>query len=288
MSPTTENLRRRIDAELDDLEPMPDLTGIVVRDGRARLRRRRLATGSLLGVAAAGAGVVAVVALPGSEPDRSSPTVVDPAGPSDGPVGPVTPAPLADGWVTTGERNEAVRAGLESVLPGRYGAVEVLPKVRNEIQMFGTEGGDPRVQVAVATQGRPREDDTSRDETEWSCDSQGRARPILSCAEAELGDGWFAVAITERAAATEEPGSTPTYGSSLLVMNDGVWSALSVTELGWDGFSENGPAGLDAQEILDMAQDPAYLDMLEVDAAWQVERDLPNMLIAVPDPVWPS
>ena len=286
MSPTTDTLRRRIDAELDVLAPMPDLTSAAVRAGRSRLRRRRLASGSLLGVAAVGGGLVAGVALTGSEPDRSTPTVVDPSGPSGKPPG---TDPLADGRVTTEERDEAVRAGLEAVLPERYGAVSVLAKVRNRIQMFGTSGGQPPIQIAVATNGRQRASVTGPDETEWSCASQGDARPILSCAEASLGNGWFAVAVTERADATEEAGSTPTYGSSLLVLNDGVWSELSVSELGWDGYVENEPAGITAQEMLEMAQDPAYLEMLEVDAAWQAQdRRTLSSVVEVPDPVWPS
>lgn len=285
MSPTTDTLRRRIDAELDVLEPMPDLTSAAVRAGRTRLRRRRLASGSLLGVAAVGGGLVAGVALTDSEPEPKTPTALDPSGPTQGPV---DHDPLADGRVTTHERDEAVRAGLEAVLPERYGAVSVLAKERNRIQMFGTAGGQPPIQIAVATNGRQRASVTGPDETEWSCASQSQARPILSCAEASLGNGWFAVAVNERADATEEAGSTPTYGSTLLVLNDGVWSELAVSELGWDGYVENDPAGITAQELLEMAQDPAYLEMLEVDAAWQPDRDLPHMVVEVPDPVWPS
>lgn len=288
MSPTTETLRRRIDTELDALEPMPDLTAAAARAGRSRLRRRRLAGGSLLGVAALGGGLVAGGALTGAEPGRTPPTASDPTGTPAGPAGPAAPDPLDDGRVTADERNEAVRAGLEAMLPGRYGTVTTLPKVENRIQMFGTDDGSPRIQVALVTQGRPRGDDFSLDDTDWSCDGQGRARPILSCAEADLGGGWLAVAINERTGATEEPGSTPAYGSSMLVMNAGVWSELSVSELGWDGLGLNRPAGITAQELVAMAQDPAYLDMLEVDAAWQAERDLPDQLAEIPDARWPS
>lgn len=286
MSPTTAHLRRRIDAELDELDPIPDVSAAAARAGRARLRRRRLAGGSLLGVAAVGGGLAVGQALTGSGPDRSTRTATDP---SEGPDAPSAPDPLADGRVTTAERNEAVRSGLEAVLPPRYGAVSVLAKARNEIQMFGTAGGDPQVRIALATSGRARADDTSADETDWSCASQSAARPILTCAEARLGDGWFAVATTERAGATEEPGSTPTYGSTLLVLNDGVWSELAVSDLHWDGRSENRPAGLDAEEMIAMAQDPAYLDMLEVDTAWQAtDRRTLHSVARVPDPSWPS
>jgi len=266
---------------------MPDAVGAAVRAGRARVRRRRVAGGSLLGVAVVGGGsLVAGVTLTGSEPDESTPTAVDPSG---APTAPVRPDPLADGRVSTAERNEAVRAGLEQVLPERYGDVSVLPKERNQLQTYGTAGGDPQIRVAVVTSGRGRGEDPTSDEREWSCARQSAARPILTCAEAELGDGWFAVAVTERAAATEEPGSTPTYGSTLLVLNDGVWSELAVSDLHWDGRSENQPAGVDAEELLEMAQDPAYLDLLEVDAAWQAgDRRTLHSVSRVPDPVWPS
>jgi hypothetical protein len=285
MSPTTEHLRRRIDTELDDLAPMPDATGVAVRQGRARLRRRRLAGGSLLGVAAIGGGVAVGVALTGPEPARPHHTVADPSGE---PTRASAPDPLADGRVTVDERDEAVRAGLETLLPERYGSVVLLPRSTHEIQMLGTEDGQPQLKFWLATQGRSRGEETSRDEADWSCSSQGQARPILTCEEAQLGDGWFAVAVTERSGPTDEPGSTATYGTSLLLMNDGVWSELSVVDRHWDGASENEPAGLGAGELIAMAQDPAYLDMLEVDAAWQVDREFPHSVVRVPAPVWPS
>ena len=71
MSPTTEQLRARMAAELDELGPMPDLSTRAAREGGRILRRRRIATGSLLGVAGVGAcsllGAVAAGALPGSD-----------------------------------------------------------------------------------------------------------------------------------------------------------------------------------------------------------------------------
>lgn len=70
MSPTTEQLRARMAAELDELGPMPDLSTRAAREGGRILRRRRIAAGSLLGVAGVGGcsllGAVAAGALPGS------------------------------------------------------------------------------------------------------------------------------------------------------------------------------------------------------------------------------
>ena len=70
MNPTTEQLRARMAAELDELGPMPDLTARAARAGGRIVRRRRIAAGSLAGVAGVGAcsliGAVAAGALPGS------------------------------------------------------------------------------------------------------------------------------------------------------------------------------------------------------------------------------
>ena len=102
MSPTTEQLRARMAAELDELGPMPDLSARAARQGGRILRRRRIAAGSLLGVAGIGGcsllGAVAAGALPGSDgrvadhptlsptPRPPSPDVL----PTSPPVPPVT------------------------------------------------------------------------------------------------------------------------------------------------------------------------------------------------------
>ena len=70
MNPTTEQLRARMAAELDELGPMPDVSARAARAGGRIVRRRRIAAGSLVGVAGVGAcsflGAMAAGALPGT------------------------------------------------------------------------------------------------------------------------------------------------------------------------------------------------------------------------------
>ena len=93
MSPTTEQLRSRMAHELDELGPVPDLSRAAAREGSRVLRRRRLATGSLVGVAGVGAcsllGAVAAGALPGSDGK-----VADDPTPSPVPSFVLTPKPV--------------------------------------------------------------------------------------------------------------------------------------------------------------------------------------------------
>ena len=207
---TTEQLRVRLTAELDQLAPMPDVTSAAARAGTRVLRRRRLAVGSALGVAAVGGSVVALA----QDESRPEPAAIDPSG-APSVAAPVDP--MADGTVTTEEWHEAVRSTLESELPARYGAVTTAPAERNRAQAFTTAGGDPRLEMWVGVQGRD-----PGDRTNWSCASQERARPLLTCAEARLDDGWLAVATTELTGATED-GGAPAYGTSLEFVNDGVF-----------------------------------------------------------------
>ncbi len=277
MTADTEQLRARLTAELDQLEPIPDVAPAAARAGTRLLRRRRLAAGSALGVAAVGGGVFAS-SLGGSRSVDS--TVIDPA---------MTPSlaasadPMADGMVTTAEWHETVRSTLESLLPARYGTVTTAPAERNRAQAFTTSGGDPRLEMWVGVGGRD-----AGDRTNWSCAAQERARPLLSCAEAHLDDGWLAVATTELAGATSD-GGAPTYGSALLFVNDGVFFNLSAHERGWDGVEPNGPANIDAQELVDLASTPEFLEMVRVGAAWTVDQPEPSgSLVDVPDLVWPA
>jgi hypothetical protein len=274
---TTERLRARLSAELDDLGPMPDLAPAAARAGSRTLRRRRLAVGAALGVAAVGGGSV-VAAQGGSEP--RDPVAVEPS-----PTPSVAPAPdpMADGTVTTDEWDESVRGTLEALLPARYGEVSTAPAERNRAQQFTTSGGDPRLQLRVGLQGRDR-----GDESGWSCADQGQARPLLTCAEAQLADGWFAVATTELTGPTGDGGAAA-YGTSLLFLNDGVFLELSAAELGWDGLEPNRPANLAAQELVDLASTPEFLEMVHAGVEWTREQPEPShSVVDVPDPVWPT
>ena len=239
MTSTTEQLRARLSDELDDLGSMPDLAPAAARAGTRILRRRRLAAGSALGVAAVGGGML-VVGQGDADPDN--PAAVDMTDTA-------TPAadPMADGTVTTEEWHETVRGTLEGVLPARYGTVATAPAERNRAQAFTTSGGDPRLQVWAAVQGS-----VGSEAATSSCADIGRARDLLTCEEAHLADGWFAVATTELAPATGD-GGAPAYSTVLEFMNDGVYFQLHANELGWDGIEPNGPAGLTARELVDLA-----------------------------------
>lgn len=277
MTSITEQLRARLSDELDELGPMPDLAPAAARAGGRILRRRRLAAGSVLGVAAVGGGVVAM-GQGGADPSRGVATE-----PSATPAVAPSPDPMADGTVTTEEWHETVRSTLESVLPARYGTTSILPAERNLAQLLATSGGDPRVQVRVSVQGS-----VASDETTSSCAAQGRARPLLTCEEAHLDGGWFAVATTELAGATEDGGAAA-YGTSLLFMNDGVFFQLYVDELGWDGIEPNQPAGIAAQELVDLASTPEFLEMVRVGVEWRRDRpEPPTLVLDGPEPVWPT
>ncbi len=275
MSSTTELLRSRLSDELEELGTIPDLAPAAARSGGRILRRRRLAVGSALGVAALGGGVLT---LGEGGADPAGPAAIDPSGS-------VTPAadPMADGTITTEEWHETVRGTLEALLPTRYGTVETAPAERNRAQMFTTSSGDPRLQVWLGVGGR-----AASDRTDWSCAAQDRARSLLTCEEAQLDDGWLAVATTELAPATGDGGAAA-YGTALLLVNDGVFVELSAAELGWDGIEPNGPANLGAQELVDLASTPEFLDLVRVGVEWQLDQPEPaGSIYEATDPVWPT
>ena len=275
MSSTTELLRSRLSEELEELGTVPDLAPAAARAGGRILRRRRLAAGSALGVAAVGGGALAW-GQGGTDP--VAPAAIDRT-PSAAPA----PDPMADGTVTTKEWHETVRSTLESLLPSRYGAIATAAAERNRAQLFTTSGGDPRLQVWVSVQGQ-----AASDHTDWSCAGQDRARPLLTCAEARLDGGWLAVATTELAAATSD-GGAPAYGTSLVFVNDGVFAELSVVELGWDGLGPNRPADLAAQELVDLASTPEFLQMVRVGVEWTLGQPEPaGSIYDATDPVWPT
>lgn len=270
MSPTTEDLRARIAAELGDLGALPDLVPAAARAGARTLRRRRLAAGSALGVVAVGGGVLATSQGNSGDSGRvaseTAPSMLD---------------ALADGHVTDDEWHEAVRGTLEALLPERYGETSIAPPDRNRAQMFHTSGGDPRLQLYVSVSGRDRSD-----RSDHSCASQGRARDLMSCEEAELGDGWFGVATTERTPATEDGGSAA-YGTALMLYNEGVSVSLYAEELDWDGIEPNDPANLSAPELIAMVESPEFLEMTQVGVEWARELPDSETLYGGPRPVWP-
>ena len=249
MTTTTELLRARLSDELEELGSIPDLAPAAARAGSRILRRRRLAAGSALCVTAVGG---ATFALGQGGADPVGPAAVDPSEPA-------APDPMADGTVATA------------------------PAERNRAQQFTTAGGDPRLQVRVSVQGA-----VGNDAATSSCAEQGRARQLLTCEEARLPDGWFAVATTELAPATGD-GGAPAYGTVLQFVHDGVFFELYADELGWDGIEPNQPAGLSAEELVDLASAPAFLEMVRIGVEWELDQPEPaGGIYGGPEPVWPT
>lgn len=271
MSPTTEHLRARLAAELDDLGPLPDLAHAAERAGSRILRRRRLAVGSVLGVAAVGGGSLA--SQGGSEQGGHI---------ADVPSASPSVDPMADGKVTTAEWHEAVRGTLETVLPARYGTTSTAPAKRGWAQMFTTSGGDPRLQLRFSVQGG------SGSRADWGCEAQQAARPLLTCSDAALDDGWLAVATTELAAPTGDGGAAA-YGTVLQFTNDGVFAELYADELGWDGIEPNVPANLTVDELIAMAETPEFLELVRIGVQWKQDQPEPQgNIYDGTDPVWPA
>lgn len=289
MSISVDDVRSRLERELDDLGPAPDVVATATRVAAARLRRRRAIAGSALGLVAVAGAAVTVGLLGGTDaaPDRRGSVATDPSTPAP------RPDPLADGRVTPAEWNETVRASLASVLPQRYGEVRVLPRSERTVQYWATEGGDPPLQLDVHVAGWLRSADPSRRERDEGCAGLDRARELHDCAEATFGDGWLAVAtvdllppgnggsLAEGERLTlpphdrENPPEDWSWGTALTVMNDGIVVEVGVSELGWDGVADNGPPGLSVEELVDLARAPAFQELLEVGARWWYDEPEP-------------
>lgn len=290
MSISVDDLRSRLERELDDLGPAPDVLPAATSVGASRWRRRRALAGTTLGLAAVVGGAVAVGVLGAADPnaERRGSVATDPSSPAP------PPDPLADGRVTQAEWDETVRASLASVLPARYGGVSVLPRAPQVVQYWGTDGGEPRLQLDVHVAGWLRSEDPARREREKGCAGLQRARELHDCAEATFGDGWLAVAtvdllppgnggsLAEGERLTlppHDPDNPPddwSWGTVLTVMNDGVLVEVGVSELGWDGVEDNDPPGISVDELVAVAQEPAFQDLLEVGVRWWYDEPDPE------------
>ncbi|KRA38701.1 MULTISPECIES: hypothetical protein [unclassified Nocardioides] len=287
MSISTDEFRARLDRELDLLGPGPDLVPAATARGVVRVRRRRAMAGAALAMVAVAGGVLATgVVGGGAEPggDRGhAPIANDPSPPT------TEPGPLDDGHVTASEWNETVRSTLAQVLPARYGAVTMLPTEPGRVDLFATAGGLPQIQARIGVFGWLKEEDPSRRFVEQGCAAINQARELHDCAQASFGDGWFAVATVDllppgnRGFAegerielpSHDPANPPeewSYGTALTIMNDGIRAELNVSELGWDEVEDNGPAGISVEELVALAQEPAFLEMLRVGAQWWYDR----------------
>ncbi len=295
MSISTDELRAGLDRELDLLGPGPDLVPTATARGVVRVRRRRAMAGAALAVVAVAGGALATgVVGGGAEPggDRGRAPIASDPSPTKAEAG-----ALDDGHVTPGEWNEVVRSTLERVLPSRYGAVTMLPTDPVRADLFATAGGRPQLQAHVGIQGWLKVEDPSRRFDDQSCAAINQARELHDCAEAAFGDGWFAVATVdllppgnggtlaegERLELPEHDAANPpedwSYGTVLTVMNEGIRAEVYVSELGWDGIEDGGPPGISVEELVAVAQEPAFLDLLEVGAQWWYDRPPPAAMV---------
>lgn len=289
MSMSTEELRAHLARELDELGLEPDLVSGATARGARVVRRRRALGGAALAVAAVVGGAAATGLLAGGDDARSE---KDLEVAEDSPAPPPAWDPLADGHVTTAEWERVVAEALGSALPERYGAVGPIDS-ELDVQMYGTAGGDPRLQIAVRTAGWLRSEDPRRYRQDQSCAAITQARELYSCQQAEFGDGWFAVVTTDllppgnRSYGEGERVEIPPYdpdnvpedwafATELHVMNEGVSFRMRAEELGWDGMSGNDLAGITDQELLAAAQDPAFLAMVEVGVRWWYDEPRPE------------
>ncbi|MDZ5619880.1 hypothetical protein [Nocardioides bizhenqiangii] len=289
MSIPTDDLRTHLARELDDLGPGPDLVAEAAARGASAVRRRRALGGATLAVAAVVGGVAAVGLLAGGDDARPAkedlPIAEDSTPPSPW-------DPLADGHVTEQEWDRTVSEALSASLPDRYGTVAPI-QTDFDVQMFGTQGGDPRLQLNVRASGWHRSEDPQAYRQDQSCAAINQARELYSCHEVAFGDGWFAIVATDllppgnRSYAEGERVEIPPYdpdnipedwafATELHLMNEGVSFRLGTGELGWDGISGNDPAGITDQELLAAAQEPAFLEMVEVAVQWWYDEPAPE------------
>jgi hypothetical protein len=257
--------------------------------GAGVVRRRRALGGATLAVAAVVGGVASTALLAGgdgAEPDRQEVPVAEDGTPPD------PWDPLADGRVTRAEWERSVSEALSAALPERYGTVGPVD-TDFDVQMYGTAGGDPRLQLTVRTAGWHRSEDPQRYRQDQSCAAITQARELFSCHQDEFGDGWFAVVTTDllppgnRSFAEGERVEIPPYdpdnipedwafATELHVMNEGVSFRMRADELGWDEVSGNDPAGITDAELLAAAQHPAFLEMVEIGVQWWYDEPAPE------------
>ncbi|RHW27429.1 hypothetical protein D0Z08_09790 [Nocardioides immobilis] len=291
MSIPTDELRARLARELDELGPGPDLVPEAASRGATSLRRRRAMGGAALAVAAVVGGAVATGVLAAG--DEASPTDEDLKVADTTSAAPAWD-PLADGHVTEQEWERAVAEALSAALPARYGEVRPIES-DFDVQMFGTSGGSPQLQLDLGVSGWHRSEHPVRYQAH-SCAAIDAARELHSCSDLEYGDGWFAVVETglmppgnagpfeegERITIPEhDPDNIPddwSFGTELHVMNADVSARLGFSELGWDELSGNDLPGITDEEMLAVAQDPAFLELVRVGVQWWYDQPPPEPL----------
>lgn len=298
MSPTTEDLRRRMADELAGFGEIPDLATAAIAAGRRRRRRRRRAAGALAGAALAACAAVPVALLAGG--GGSSAPTPQPGRIATDPVGPPTELQRAaavratveaDGVVTRAEWDRAVVATLDALLPSRFGSVEAV--ANDAVSEVRTTTGSPRLELWLGVGGVDGRVDVQpgwggcRELRDAAASVEFRF-DVLDCADARLRDGLRARAELEHVVTGTEsdtPGSE-TYGGSLIVLGETVFTELAV------GAVDRGtPAGIEADELLAIAVSEDYLDLLRIGVLWARDAEPTHggaSIGASSDPVWPG
>lgn len=300
MSPTTDDLRRRMSDELDQFPALPDLTGPVLAGGRRRRRHRRLVG------AAAGSGLAALVTVPVlllvGHQDAASDRLPHPAEVATAPTTAVEPpdagrqraaglraAAEADGTVTDAEWDAAVVATFDALLPTRLGGVDLTDN--DAVVTVRTRSGSPRLDLWMAVSGY--EGDRSLQPASGGCPQVEEAAAdsdfewdILDCADARFGGGYQALGASERVvggSGSDTPG-VETYAGGLLLLHDTLLVEVGIKPVGVEA-----PLSVTASELVDLARDPDFLDLVRIGVAHAGDRTYPaNSGFVRVDPVWPG
>lgn len=274
-------LRHELERELESLGATVDQVGPATIRGERVVRRRRLTAGALVLTTAVLAGVGSAVwsrGEPSTVPNRTAPIATDPDAHTPDPAPRFDP--LSDGRVTRREWDRAMSEALTAALPDRYGTVSPV-STDFAVQMYGTEGGSPRLEANLAVNGWLRVERPVRYD-DHTCAAINAMRELYACSEERFGDGWLAVVTTDLVAPGNsgpflegerveippfDPDDIPddwSFGTVLTLMNDDVVAELRVMPLGADPLAGVGPAGITDPELLALAKDPEFLELVRV------------------------
>lgn len=299
MSPTIDDLRLRMADELDELPALPDLTGPAIAGGRRRERRRRYA------VALGAAGLVAAATVPvgmlanGQGSGRPAPAPGQVATDRGGTATPRAAedraltraaarraAAEADGVVTRAEWDTAVTATFDALLPARFGGVvltdnEAVPVVRTRAGAppmelgFGLGGiaGPIDVQPGYGGCARVRQAITEVD-FRWD---------LLDCGDARF-DGFHALATSSYTidGAQSDSVGQEQYAGSLILLEEGLFVEVGIRP------TEAAPVPITTEELLALAQDDDFLDLVRVGVIYTRDRESTHgAALETADPTWP-
>ncbi|WP_395659992.1 hypothetical protein [Nocardioides sp.] len=297
MSPTTEDLRRRMSDELGQFPTLPDLTTPALAGGRRRRRHRRVAVG---GAAVVGLVVAPLLFLVG-QPDRvddhpttpadvaADPTNADATGDVRQRAARIRAEAEADGVVTDTEWSRSVVATLDALLPRRFGGVDRTPN--DAVVEVRTRAGSPRLDLWMSVSGY--EGSRSSQPASGGCAQVEQAAAdsdapwdILDCADARFGDGFQALGTSERivgGSRSDTPGSE-SYAGALLLLDDQLFVEVGISPVG-----KEAPLSVSADELVELGRDPDFLDLVREGVAYASQRvDAAGSGLVQVEPVWPS